>query len=219
MDHTALTITQLVAVHNALAEKPVKSFSDKPTAAKRAMALLEAGNYLMAAEAIPGEESIPVLPGLFIVPVKAIRAAVEQQVTDHTTGYSVAVPGSTVVTANPVAAVAAAAKGTKAVAKAIAAKVGPKAKPAAKAKPAKAPAASRANVAETATITSLLAKNPKRGKSGARFQIIIDAGKKGIKVGAYLDACVALEGANARPRYGYRSDITKGLKAERITVA
>lgn len=60
--------------------------------------------------------------------------------------------------------------------------------------------------ADAEVIRAVVDKNPKRGATALRFQLLLDKGT--MTVGEYLDACVVLEGENARERYGYRVDIS-----------
>lgn len=72
-----------------------------------------------------------------------------------------------------------------------------------------------AKYAETDVITVLPKgeKNPKRGASALRFA----AYKTGMTVGAYLDACAALQPEESR--YRWRADLAWDVKREFISVA
>lgn len=58
---------------------------------------------------------------------------------------------------------------------------------------------------EAMVVEVLVAANPKKasGKSRARFDLY----RTGMTIGAYLDACVALEGARAWARHRYLADL------------
>ena len=72
-----------------------------------------------------------------------------------------------------------------------------------------------ATYAETDVITVLPKgqKNPKRGASALRFASY----KTGMTVGAYLDACAAIQ--PDEPRYRWRADLAWDSKREYISVA
>ena len=81
--------------------------------------------------------------------------------------------------------------------------------------PAAAHPVREAKYAETDVITVLPKgeKNPKRGASALRFA----AYKTGMTVGAYLDACLALQPEESR--YRWRADLAWDVKREYISVA
>lgn len=70
-----------------------------------------------------------------------------------------------------------------------------------------------ATYAETDVITLVAEKNPKRGASAKRFA----AYKTGMTVGAYLDACAALQ--PDEPRYRWRADLAWDVKRGFVTVS
>lgn len=74
--------------------------------------------------------------------------------------------------------------------------------------PASAPAVKAATYPESAQFR-LLKANPKRGASGARYALYGKVGDT-FTLGAYLDACLALQ--PDEPRYRWRADIAWDLK-------